>query len=148
MTIAGECAATRRSAQAGGAEDDVAGEGVELATGDALGDRDRRRVVVDEALPADVSAHDPDEAVADLFAVHDHLGSVLEQLVQLAVEGAQPRGGVLGVERAVARADAELLVVVEVVRRRDDRDHAAEPVLTDPDDLLLAAHPAAGPAVD
>ena len=34
--------------------------------------------------------------------------------------------------------DTQLVVVVEVVRRRDERDHAGEPLLADPDDLLLA----------
>src|SRR6185436_13351853 len=47
-------------------EDHVAGERVELAPGEALGDGDRLGVVVDEAGPADVAAHDPDDAVTDL----------------------------------------------------------------------------------
>ena len=49
------------------------------------------RVVVDEAGPADVAAHDPDDAVADLLAVHDHLGAHPHQLVQLLVERLEPR---------------------------------------------------------
>ena len=58
-------------------------------------------VVVDEAGPADVAAHDPDDAVADLLAVDDHLDAGLEQLVELAVERPQPRLEVVGVERPV-----------------------------------------------
>src|SRR3546814_4796412 len=44
-------------------------------------------------------------------------------------------------EREVAPGDTELVVVVEVVRRRDQRDDAGEALLADPDDLLLAPHP-------
>ena len=66
-----------------------------------------------------------------------------EHLVDLGVEGLEVRPGVVGAaERTVPVRDAELVVVVQVVRRRDDRDHAAEALLADPDDLLLAAHPA------
>ena len=45
-----------------------------------------------------------------------------------------------GRRRAGAARHAELVVVVEVVGRRDQRDDAREALLPDPDDLLLAAH--------
>ena len=158
VTVVARCprsgASGAASAQLGGVEDDVAGERVELAAGEALGDGDRLGVVVDQPGPADVAAHDPDDAVADLLAVDEHLGARPEQVVELAVERAQPQVELVAVERPVARGDAELVVVVEVVRRLDDRDDAAEAVLADPDDLLLAADPAvvvavaAGPLAD
>ena len=79
---------------------------------------------------------------------------VAQQLVQLAVERLQPGLELVAVERTVARRHAQLFIVVEVVRRRDDRHDAPEPVLADPDDLLLPADApmvlpvAAGPLAD
>ena len=67
------CAARLLVAQLRGRHDHVAGEGIELAAGETLGERDRLRGVFDQARPADVAAHDPDDAVADLFAVNDQL---------------------------------------------------------------------------
>ncbi len=121
-------------------EDDLTGEGVELALGDALGEVDDRGRIVDHAAPADVAAHDADDPVIDRFAVGDHLRAGLEQAVQLGVERLQPQAEIVGAgERAVQVVQAQLVVVVQVVRRRDDADDAAEAVLAQPDDLFLTA---------
>ena len=63
-------------AEAGGDHDHVACPRVELTAGEALGDRDRLGVVVDQAGPADVSAHDADQPIAELLAVHEQLVAV------------------------------------------------------------------------
>ena len=97
------------------------------------------RRIVDHAAPADVAAHDADDAIVDGLVVHDHLRAGLEQTVELRVERLQPHAQIVDAgERSMQVRQAELVVVVQVVRRRDDADHAAEPVLAQPDDLLLA----------
>ncbi len=63
-----------------------------------------------------------------------------EQVTQLGEDlGEEPVVRLVRRERAVQPGDAELVVVVEVVRRRDERDDPGEALLADPDDLLLAA---------
>ena len=60
--------------------------------------------------------------------------------MELVVEALQPHAEIVDAgERPVPVGQAELVVVVQVVRRRDDADEAAEAVLAQPDDLLLAA---------
>ena len=73
--------------------------------------------------------------------MHEQLVAVLEQVVELGVERPQPAVALVGLERAVPVRQVELVVVVQVVRRLDDRDRVVEPVLANPDDLLLTPHP-------
>jgi hypothetical protein len=97
--------------------------------------------VFDQSCPADVAAHDPDDAVADLVTVDQHLRAVLQQVTDLAVQRLEVRVEMIVVERAMAVRQLLLVVVVQVVGCGDDRNHAAETVLPQPDDLLLAADP-------
>src|SRR3954454_15727355 len=120
-------------------QDHFAGERVELKAGQPLGDRDCLRRIVDQAAPTDVTTHDPHQAVVDRLVVDDDLGAALEQTVELDVEVAQPLAEVVDAgERAMQVRKGQLVVVVQVVRRRDDADEAPEAVLAQPDDLLLA----------
>src|SRR5688572_32199538 len=101
-------------AQFGGGHDDVAGERIELATGESLGQRDRLGRVLDQTGPADVAAHDAHDPVAELLAVDDQLVPIAQQLVDLPVERPQPDVPVVGLVRAVLVREIELLVVVQV----------------------------------
>src|SRR5262245_15530213 len=123
--------------------DEAAPERIELAAGDALDDGDGLRAAGHHAGPADVAADESGHPVADLLTVQQDLGALGHQPAQLRVELAQHDARVVGgAEGAVEVGDAQLLVIVEVVGRRDDRNHQAEALLPDPDDLLLAADPA------
>ena len=61
-----------------------------------------------------------------LLVVDDDLRAALEQVVELAVEALQPLAEVVDAgERPMAVGQAELVVVVQVVRRRDDADRGS-----------------------
>ena len=123
-------------------QDDLTCERVELALGDLLGEVDHHRGVVDHAAPADVTAHDADDAIVDRLVVGDHFRIRFQQSLNLAVERLQPFAKIVDSrEGAVQVRHVQFFVVVQVVRCRNDADDTTEAVLAQPDDFFLPAHP-------
>ena len=101
-----------------------------------------------DAGPQQIAGDEARDAVAELLAVHEHLGAATEQSPSSGYKlASKVRGSSCAAEGTVEPRDAELVVVVQVVGRRDERDHAGEALLADPDDLLLAADAAVVRAV-
>lgn len=97
--------------------------------------------VLDESVPAHECTHGAHDPIADFFSVYDDLDIGREETLQLVEQTAGPIIDVVGVVRTVLIRDTQFVVIVEIVRCRDDADQTAEVVLPDPDDLFLAADP-------
>jgi hypothetical protein len=82
------------------------------------------------------------EPVTDLVLVDEQLGPRRELGAHVGVEAGEHRAGlVVQAEGQVLVGHVELGVGVQVVGRREQADDRGEPLLADPDDLLLATHP-------
>ncbi len=106
-----------------------------LANGDGLDG------VFDHSLPANEGRHGTHDDVADLFAVDNHLDVIGEQLLQFFEETPRPFINFLVIFVVIGPMliiDVEFVVIMQVVRSRDDADQATEMVFPDPDDLFLA----------
>src|ERR687898_2500311 len=115
----------------------------ELPPGEPFGHGDRLGTVGHEPGPEQVARDQSADAVAHLLLVDEQLLAAGQQVAQLAVEGLLEHDRVVvGLLGAVEPRHAQLVVVVEVVGCGDERDDVVEALLTDPDDLLLAAHAA------
>ena len=141
--------------QVGDQRDQLPADRAHLAVQDLLDDGDGLGPVDDQAGPAQVAGHHAHEPVAQLLLVDEDLLPGRQPVAQLAVEVGQDRDGiVVGAERDVGPGDAELVVGVQVVGRRQQRDDPGEALAPQPEDLLLAADPAvvagvaAGPLAD
>src|ERR671910_685890 len=114
-----------------------------LPPGEPFGDGDRLRTVGHEPGPEQIARDQSADAVANLLLVDEQLLAAGQQFAQLGVEGLLEHDRVVvGLLGAVERRHAQLVVVVEVVGSGDEGDDVVEALLTDPDDLLLAAHAA------
>ena len=140
LLLLGQGAADARGAQARAARcgqpstggmvsatrDQLPPERAHLAVQHPLDERGGLRPARHQAGPHQVAGDEPRDPVAELLAVDQHLAPVGQQVVELGVQGAaaaarRPRWSANG---TVQPRDAELVVVVQVVRRRDQRDHA------------------------
>ena len=110
-----------------------------LANGDGLNG------VFNHSLPTNEGSHCTHDDVADFFAVDNHLDVIGEQLLEFFEEPTSPLVNflvVFVVIRAMLVVDVQLVVVMQVVRGRNDADQATEMVFPDPDDLFLTANSA------
>ena len=101
--------------------------------------------VFNHSLPTHESSHGTHDDVSNLFAVNDHLDIVREQLFEFFEEPPSPFINlfvVLVVVWPMLIIDVEFVVVMQVVRGRNDADQTTEMVFSDPDDLFLAANSA------
>ena len=80
--------------------------------------------------------------VAQLVLVHQDAQAGGQRVVEVEVALRQHRAGIAGGQRVVGPGQALVVVGVQVVGRRQERDDPAEALDAQPDDLLLAAHPA------
>ena len=106
-----------------------------LANGDGL------NRVFNHSLPANEGSHCTHDDVTDFFAVDDDLHVAGEQFLEFFKKSTSPFVDlfvVLVVVGPVLVVDVEFVVVVQVVRGRNDADQATEMVFPDPDDLFLA----------
>ena len=112
-----------------GVHDHFAGKGIELAARQSLSDLNGLCGFFHQARPPDVTTHDADDAIADLFGVDEYPHVAVQEFVQFGVERLEIGVEVVLVERPVAVRQLQFVVVVQVARRRDDRDNAPEAVL-------------------
>ena len=114
-------------------------------TSEFLTDGDGLNGIFDHSLPAHKGRHGTHDDVANFFTVNDHLDIVREQLFEFFEEPASPFINlfvVLVVVWPMLIVDVEFVVVMQVVRGRNDADQTTEMVFSDPDDLFLAANSA------
>lgn len=110
-----------------------------------LTDGDGFNGIFNHSLPAHKGSHCTHDDVANFFAVNDHLDVIGEQFLEFFEEPASPFVDLLVVFVVVwpvLVVDVEFVVVMQVVRGRDDADEATEMVFSDPDDLFLTANSA------
>ena len=112
-------------------------------TSEFLANSDGLNGVFNHSLPTHESSHGTHDDVTNLFAVNDHLDVVREQLFEFFEEPASPFINlfvVLVVVWPMLIIDVEFVVIMQVMRGRDDADQTAEMVFSDPNDLFLTAN--------
>ena len=110
-------------------------------TRELLADGNCLNRIFDHSLPAHKRSHGTHDDVTDFFAVDDDLHVAGEQLLEFFKKSTSPFVDlfvVLVVVGPMLVVDVEFVVVVQVVRGRNDADQATEMVFPDPDDLFLA----------
>src|SRR5688500_2388179 len=121
--------------------DQLAPTGAHLPVQHLLDDRDRVRPGVHQPAVEQEAADDAHHAVAELFLVQEDALARADPFLELVVEVEQHDARVrASTEREMRPRDAELVVGVEVVRRRQQRHDAREALVPQPQDLLVAPH--------
>ncbi len=123
-----------------GPQNEFASRRIKLVTSEFLTNGDGLDGIFDHSLPPDEGSHGTHDDVADFFAVDNHLDVVGQQLLEFFEETTSPLVNFLVifvVIRAMLVIDVQLVVVMQVVRGRNDADQATEMVFPDPDDLFL-----------